>query len=149
MLSGRIFATGWIVCLALVCMGCERSCRPLELKVVVTSAKDPSTGRSWDRGPKARQAPDPVGYVVVTTKGKRYGEKIAQRKDTYGFRGRFYTRRGAPLLIGSTIEAVLKDKDLTNAAPIGRIKHRVLSTRSGSAKSRNGALKLEYTCHSR
>ncbi len=144
----KLLAAALAIGIGFISSACERTCKPLELRFNVTTATDPGTGRSWDRGTKARQAPDPMGYVVVTTKGKRYSESIAQRRDTFDFRGRFYARRGVPLRMGSKIEAIIEDKDLTKTAPIGRIEHKVRSPRSGAAQSSNGAVKLTYTCHS-
>ena len=121
---------------------------PLDLEFEITAMESPQRGRPWDLGGKTFQPPDPMGYVTVITAGKRYVESIAQRKNTYAFRGRFYAKRGVPLRRGSKIEVEVLDKDLSSAEGIGEISHQVTSSRGGSATSRNGVLKMAYTCHS-
>lgn len=126
----------------------ERYCRPLDLQFDITAKESPARGRSWDLGSREARRPDPTGRVVVTTDGKRYIESIAQRKNTYAFRGRFYAKRGVPLRRGSKISALVLDKDMSSAEHVGEISHEITGTHRGSATSSNGALKLSYTCHS-
>jgi hypothetical protein len=124
----------------------ERRCAPLELEFEI----DPKTeqGDSWDRGSATSQAPDPIGWVSVTTDGKRYGESIAQRKNTFDFSGRFYSGRGVPLRRGSTITVRLFDKDWPGAQGISEIEHTVLLPSRGSASSNDKIVELAYKCHS-
>ena len=126
----------------------ERRCAPLELEFQITAKESPQRGRPWDFGSKASRPPDPMGFVTVTTDGKRHVESIAQRKNTYAFRGRFYAKRGVPLRRGSTIDVEVLDKDLSSAEGIGEISYEVSSSRSGNTTSSNGAVKMAYTCHS-
>ncbi len=125
----------------------ERHCAPLELEFQILSRTSPERQGSWDVGSSSVQAPDPTGWVSVITKGERYGESIAQRKNTYDFRGRFYSRRGVPLARGSTIKVSLLDKDLGSAEGLGEIEHTVWLPAGGSAISSNGIVELVYTCH--
>ncbi len=124
----------------------ERRCAPLELEFEI----DPKTehSNSWDRGSATAQAPDPTGWVSVTTDGKRYGESIAPRKNTFDFSGRFYSGRGVPLGRGSTITISLLDRDWPGAEGIGEIEHTVFLPGRGSATSSNGIVELAYMCHS-
>jgi hypothetical protein len=126
----------------------ERRCAPLELEFKIDPQAKPERGGSWDRGSSSMRAPDPTGWVSVTTNGKRYGESIAQRKNSFDFRGRFYSRRGVPLERGSKIAVTLVDKDLRGSEPLGKIEHTVLLPNRGTATSSNGIVELVYTCHS-
>ena len=150
--AGLIVAGVGLLCsaaaLTFVLSARERRCMPLELEFEIAAKKSPQSGRPWDLGGKASRPPDPMGYVTVITDGKRYVESIAQRKNTYAFRGRFYAKRGVPLRRGSKIEIEVLDKDLRSAEDIGEISHQVTSSRGGSVISRNGVLKMAYTCHS-
>ncbi len=148
-------AVGLALALSFALLSCNRidlsdlrTCRPLAIKFSINTNKNPKTGSRWDGGPRSVQPPDPIGYVVVTTGGKRHGEKIALRKNTYAFRGRFYAKKGVPLKSGSKIEVVLEDKDVTKNERLGRIRFKVRSPRSGSARSKNGVVKMTYDCRS-
>ncbi len=150
--TGLIVAGVGLVCLAVaftfVLSARERHCRPLDLQFEITAKESPERGRPWDLGGQAARRPDPTGRVIVITDGKRYVESIAQRKNTYAFRGHFYAKRGVPLRRGSRIKVEVLDKDLSSAEYVGEISHEVTQTRGGSATSGNGALKMSYTCRS-
>ena len=149
--AGSIAAGAVLVCLVagltFVVTTRERRCRPLDLEFEITK-QSPERGSPWDVGGKASRPPDPMGYVTVITDGKRYVESIAQRKNTYAFKGRFFAKRGVPLGRGSTIDAEILDKDLRSAEGIGEISHKITRSAGGSATSTNGAVKLAFTCHS-
>ena len=125
----------------------ERRCRPLELEFKILATESPRSGRPWDLGGKTARRPDPTGRVIVITDGKRYVESIAQRKNTYAFRGKFYAKRGVPLQRGSKIKVEVRDKDLAGSEEVGEISFEVTQTRGGSATSGNGAVKVSYKCH--
>ncbi len=150
--AGLIGAGVCLVCLiaglTFVLSTRERRCMPLDLEFEITAKESPKRSRPWDVGGKSYWPPDPMGHVTVVTDGKRYVESIAQRKNTYAFRGRFYAKRGVPLVRGSKIVVELLDKDLGSAEGIGKISHQVTSSRGGSATSSNGAVKMAYTCQS-
>ncbi len=150
-----LLATGagiGVVCLALVLtlvVGArERRCKPLQLDFEITSHANPETGEDWDRGSEKEKTPDPMGWIKVTTDDKVHNEVISQRRNRYEFRGNFFAKRGVPLAGGSKIEVTVLDRDRVGAQGIGEIDHSVWLAGSGSATSRNGALKVSYTCHS-
>jgi len=130
-----------------VVMTRERICKPLELAFRITARTNPETGAPWDRGPERMRPPDPTGWVLVETDGKRRSEGIALRRNTFGFRGRFYAKTGVRLRMGSKIEIQVLDKDLAGAQLIGKIIHTVKSVSFGGAVSENGAVEVTYTCH--
>ncbi len=150
--AGSIAAGVGLLCLAagltFVVTTRERRCMPLDLEFEISAKESPQRDRPWDLGGKTFGPPDPMGYVTVITDGKRYVESIAQRKNTYAFKGRFFAKRGVPLGRGSTIEAEVLDKDLRSAEGIGKISHQVTTSGGGSATSSNGAVKMAYTCRS-